>query len=143
MKKLNPYFTFNGNCREAMEFYQKCLGGTLHFQTAGDMPVSEKMPPKMKKIILHALLTAENFVLMGSDMVDDQGLIKGNTVSVSMSFFTEKELRSCYKKLSYGALRTYPVQHNFYGILFASLTDRYGNHWLLDCSVKADHNTNT
>lgn len=133
MKKLNPYFTFNGNCREAMKFYQKCFGGKLYFQTAGEMAVPGKMPAKMKKIIVHASLTSESFALMGSDMVDDPGLIKGNTVSVSMSFSTEKELRSCYKKLSYGALQTYPVQYNFYGMLFGSLTDRYGNHWLLDC----------
>jgi len=133
MKKLNPYFTFNGNCREAMKFYQKCLGGKLQFQTAGGSPMAEKMPAQMKKAIIHASLTAESFVLMGSDMVGDQGLIKGNTIAISMSFSTEKALRSCYKKLSYGALQTYPVQYSFYGILFGSLTDRYGNHWLLNC----------
>ena len=134
MKKLGPYLTFNGNCREAMKFYQKCLGGKLQFQTAGGSPMSEKMPAKMKKTIVHASLTAENFVLMGSDMVSRQGLIKGNTIAISMSFATEKALRNCYKKLSYGALQTYPAQHNFYGILFGSLTDRYGNPWLLNCS---------
>lgn len=85
----------------------------------------------MRKTIIHALLISENFVLMGSDMVDDRGLIKGNAISVSLHFSTEKELRDCYKKLSYDALQTYPVQHNFYGILFGSLTDRYGNQWLL------------
>ena len=134
MKKLNPYLTFNGNCREAMKFYQKCLGGKLHFQTAGGSPGSENMPPKMRKAIIHASLTDENFVLTGSDMVSEQGLIKGNAIAISMSFASEKALRSCYKKLSYGALQTYPVQHNFYGILFGSLTDRYGNHWMLNCS---------
>lgn len=134
MKKLNLYLTFNGNCREAMEFYQKCLGGRLHFQTAGGPPGSEKMPAKMKKTIIHASLTGKDFVLMGSDMVGERGLIKGNAIAISMSFATEKALRSCYKKLSYGALQTYPVQHNFYGILFGSVTDRYGNHWLLSCS---------
>lgn len=133
MKKLSPYLTFNGNCREAMKFYQKCLGGKLQFQTAGGSPMSEKMPAKMKRTIVHASLISENFVLMGSDMVGDQGLIKGNTIAVSVSFATEKALRSCYKKLSYDAIHTYPVQHNFYGILFGSLTDRYGTHWLLNC----------
>ena len=88
----------------------------------------------MKKTIVHASLISENFVLMGSDMVAEQGLIKGNAIAISMSFATEKTLRSCYKKLSYGAQQTYPVQHSFYGILFGSLTDRYGNHWLLNCS---------
>ena len=133
MKKLNPYLTFNGNCREAMKFYQKCLGGKLYFQTTGGSPRSGKMPAKMKKAIIHASLTAESFVLTGSDMVEEQGLIKGNAIALSMSFTTEKALRSCYKKLSHGAVQKYPVQHNFYGILFGSLTDRYGNHWLLNC----------
>jgi PhnB protein len=29
MKALDPYLAFNGNCREAMEFYQKAFGGEL------------------------------------------------------------------------------------------------------------------
>ncbi len=134
MKKLDPYFTFNGNCREAMKFYQKCLGGKLFFQAAGESPMSQKMPAKMKKTIVQASLVAENFTLMGSDMVDDRGLIKGNAVSVSMLFSTERELRNCYKKLAHGALHTYPLQYNFYGILSGSLTDRYGNQWWLHLS---------
>lgn len=133
MKKLNPYLTFNGNCREAMKFYQKCLGGKLHFQTAGESPGSGRMSAKMKKTIIHASLTDENFVLTGSDIVEGQGLVKGNAIAISISFTSEKALRSCYKKLSYDAVQKYPVQHNFYGILFGSLTDRFGNHWLLNC----------
>ena len=27
--KLNPYLHFNGNCREAMEFYAEVLGGKV------------------------------------------------------------------------------------------------------------------
>lgn len=135
MKKLDPYFTFNGNCREAMTFYRKCLGGKLFFQTAGESPLSEKMPAKMKKTIVQALLIAENFTLMGTDMVDARGVIKGNAVSVSMRFSNEKELRSCYEKLAHGALHTYPLQYNFYGILSGTLTDRYGNQWVLHSSI--------
>lgn len=140
MKKLNPYFTFNGNCREAMKFYQKCLGGKLYFQTAGESSASEKMPVEMKKIIVHASLVSESFALMASDMADDGGLIKGNTVSVSINFSSERAFRSCYKKLSYGAQQTYPAQHNFYGILFGAVTDRYGNQWLLHFSKNNSKN---
>ena len=33
--KLNPYLAFNGQCREAFEFYEKALGGKITFiQTA-------------------------------------------------------------------------------------------------------------
>ena len=34
--KLNPYLNFDGNAREAMEFYQSVLGGELLVHTFGD-----------------------------------------------------------------------------------------------------------
>jgi PhnB protein len=40
MTQINSYLTFNGNCQEAMIFYQKCLGGELTFQTVGESPLS-------------------------------------------------------------------------------------------------------
>ncbi len=54
---INSYLTFSGNCREAMRFYQECLGGELQIQTIGDSPMAAKMPKKMKNYILHATLT--------------------------------------------------------------------------------------
>jgi PhnB protein len=29
MKEVTTYLTFDGNCREAISFYGKCLGGEL------------------------------------------------------------------------------------------------------------------
>ncbi|MDB5086510.1 MAG: glyoxalase, partial [Mucilaginibacter sp.] len=76
MSTINSYLTFSGNCREAMTFYQQCLGGELVFQTIGESPLSEKMPKKMKDFILHATLTKGNLLLIGSDMVPETGLIR-------------------------------------------------------------------
>ena len=45
--QIQSYLTFNGNCREAMNFYKQCLGGELWFQTVGESPLSEHMPPQM------------------------------------------------------------------------------------------------
>jgi PhnB protein len=130
--QINVYLNFNGNCREAMTFYQKCLGGKLYFQTVGASPLSEKMPGKMKDCILHATLTNGSLLLMGSDMVSENGLIRGNATSLSLSCGTEKEIRTCYKKLSAGGQATHPLEDSFWGALFGGLTDKYGNHWLLN-----------
>jgi PhnB protein len=132
MKFVIPYLTFNGNCREAMRFYQKCLGGKLTFQTIGESPLSEKMPKKMKDCILHATLSNGTLLLMGSDMVGNNGLIKGNAVSLTLNCGSEKEIRSCYKKLSAGGQATHPLENSFWGAWFGGLTDKYGNHWLLN-----------
>jgi PhnB protein len=133
MKFVTPYLTFNGNCRQAMIFYQKCLGGKLTFQIIGESPLSEKMPEKMKDCILHSTLINGSLLLMGSDIVGNNGLIKGNAVLLTLNCSSEKEIRDLYKKLSGGGVATHPLEHSFWGALFGALTDRYGNHWLLNC----------
>jgi PhnB protein len=132
MSTINSYLTFNGNCREAMTFYKNCLGGELTFQTIGESPLSKKMPKKMKDCILHATLTNGSLLLMGSDMVSENGLIKGNAVSLTLNCSSEPEIRSCYKKISAGGEATHPLEDSFWGALFGGLRDKYGNYWLLN-----------
>lgn len=131
MTQINSYLTFNGNCREAMSFYKECLGGKLTLQTIGESPLSEKMPKKMKDCILHSTLTNDNLVVMGSDMVPDNGLVKGNSVSLLLKCSSEQEIKNLYKKLSSGGKSKHPLKNTFWGALFADLTDKFGNRWLL------------
>ena len=132
MAQINSYLTFSGNCQEAMTFYQACLGGELSLQTIGDSPRANQMPPSMKAGILHATLTKGGLVLMASDMVSEQGLRKGNSVSLMLDCSSEDEIRSYYDKLSAGGQATHPLENTFWGALFGGLTDKFGNHWLLN-----------
>lgn len=135
---LYPYLTFNGNCREAMTFYKACLGGKLSFQTLGESPVCNKMPKKMKNMILHATLIKDNLVLMASDMVDETGLVKGNSVSLSLICSSEEDIKRCYAKLSEGGIANHPLKIGFWGALFGDLTDKFGNHWILNYIRKSN-----
>ncbi|HMG17041.1 MAG TPA: VOC family protein [Saprospiraceae bacterium] len=131
MTTINTYLTFNGNCREAMNFYQECLGGELFFQAIGESPISEKMPQIMKDCILHSTLTKGDLIIMASDMVGDNGLIIGNSVSLMLNCSSEEEIRSFYKKLSKNGQATHELELSFWGALFGDLVDQYGNQWLL------------
>lgn len=131
MTTIQSYLTFNGNCREAMTFYKKCLGGELRFQTIGESPLANKMPAKMKDSILHATLNRDGLVLMGSDMVGEKGLIKGTAVSLLLNCSSEEETRASYEKLAEDGEATHPLEISFWGALFGDLTDKFGNHWLL------------
>jgi len=128
--EVHPYLTFNGNCREAMRFYQKCLGGRLTFQTIGESPLSEKMPERMKDAILHATLIKDGFVLMGSDMCDE-ALQHGNVLALLLSFTSKRQLSSCYQKLSAGGKQKHPPALTFRKGLSGDLRDKYGNKWIL------------
>ena len=131
MFQINAYLTFDGNCREAMTFYQDCLGGELSFQTIGESPLSEKMPKQMRESILHATLTKGNLILLATDMVSGLGLVKGNSVSLSLYCSSEEETTSSYAKLSAGGTANHPLEDSFWGALFGDLTDKFGNHWII------------
>jgi PhnB protein len=108
------------------------LGGELVFQTVGESPLSSKMPKQMKDCILHATLTKNDLVLMGSDMVPESGLVKGNAVSLLLNCHSEKEIKTFYKKLSVSGKAEHLLEETFWGALFGDLTDKFGNHWLLN-----------
>ena len=132
MTQINAYLTFNGNCREAMTFYKDCLGGELVLQTIGESPMAEKMPAKMKGFILHSSLTRGPLVVMATDCVPEQGLTKGNSVSLCLNCSSEEEIKTFYAKLAEGGKATHPLENTFWGALFGDLTDKYGNQWLLN-----------
>ena len=131
MTQIISHLTFNGNCREAMMFYKRCFGGSLTFQTVGESPLANKIPKKMKGCILQAILRKGSLVLTGSDMVGEEGLLKGNSVSLSLSCSSEEELNNYYAKLSKGGSAEHPLEDTFWGAKSGDLTDKFGNHWLL------------
>ena len=129
---INSYLTFSGNCREAMTFYKECIGGDLSFQTIGESPMSGKMPSQMKENILHSTLTNGDVVIMATDCVRDEGLIKGNTISLCLNCSSEEEIKNFYEKLSRDGKANHPLAATFWGALFGDLTDKFGNNWLLN-----------
>ncbi len=131
MKNIQSYLTFNGNCREAMHFYQHCLGGELYIQTIAETPMGSRFPDNMKNAVLHSSLTKGDMVILGSDMVGQHGLIKGNAVSMVLNCTSEKEVFDCYKSLSEGGEILHEIELTFWGAHFGDLNDRYGNHWFL------------
>jgi PhnB protein len=126
-----PYLTFAGNAREAMIFYRKCIGGKLEIRAIGQSPLANQMPVKMKKYILHSSLVKKEFAIMASDMVGENGLAKGNSVSILLNCDSEKEIKNIYKKLAQGGKQTHPIETTFFGSLLGDLVDKYGNTWLL------------
>ena len=132
MSSIYTYFTFNGNCRQALSFYKACLGGELRLQTVGDSPMAEYLPDYMQRFVLHGSLISDSLVIAGTDIVPDAGLMNGNSVSLLLNCSTATEAKAFYRKLSVNGLITSPLQANHWGALFGTLTDQYGHHWLIN-----------
>ncbi len=95
MTQINTYIGFNGKCREAMTFYQECLGGELSLQTFADSPIAAQCPAEAQQQILHSSLTKGALVLLGSDiMVGLTATRFGNNVNLCLNCSSEEEINT-------------------------------------------------
>lgn len=132
MTQINAYINFDGNCREVMTFYKECLGGELNMQTVEGSPIEAQCPPEMKNQILHASLTKDDIVIMGSDMQEPGGFVKGNNIALSLSCSSDEEIQTFFSKLSEGGKITHNLVQSFWGATFGVFTDKYGIRWMLN-----------
>ena len=134
MKNINAYLSFNGQCREAMNFYQQTFGGELTIMTFGESPMAENTPAEAHDNVLHSCLINGDVTLMASDMAGPEGFVPGNTVSLMISCSSHEEITDLFSKLSSDGTVTCPLGEQFWGSTFASLTDKFGINWLLEYS---------
>jgi PhnB protein len=134
---LNPYLTFGGNTRQAMEFYQQVFGGTLDIQTFGDFgaPVSDGYKEK----VMHAVVSADGVTIMASDAQEGSAPVVGDNVSLSLSGDAEDHdrLTKVFTELADGGSTSMPLGEAPWGATFGTCTDRFGMHWLVNIEKAA------
>ena len=129
MALLNPYLTFDGTAREAMEFYASVLGGDLNVNTFGDFgdPGNEG--------VMHAqLVTPTGFTLMASDLPPgmSEGHVAGTNISISLSGHEAETLHGYWDGLAEGGTITMPLERQMWGDEFGMLNDRFGIAWMVN-----------
>jgi len=132
---LNPYLTFDGNAREAMEFYRDALGGELSLNTFGEM--GDTGPSKDK--VMHARLqTDAGYLLMASDTAPGMTYQPGQNISISISgpAGDADELRGYWERLSAGGTVTVPMAKQPWGDEFGACVDRFGISWMVDIGTE-------
>ncbi len=130
MTNLNPYISFRGDARAAMEFYQQALGGDLQVMTFGDMP-GMLQDEAEQTLVMHAQLTTPGgLVLMASDTPGYMEYKTPQGVSVSLSGSDEAEIHAAWDKLADGATVSQDYSPAPWGGQFGMLTDRFGVDWM-------------
>ena len=133
---LNPYLSFNGNCREAMTFYKEALDGELNIQTFGDSPMEVK--PEDKDRVMHATLTFGDAVLMASDGMPDYEVVFGNSVHLSITALNVEDGERTFNNLSAGGTVVMPWKKTFWGAMFGMCTDKFGINWMVDVELQEE-----
>jgi len=135
MNPLVPYIFFNGNCRDAMNFYKSCFGGDLQAFTYGDAPPDSGMKDAPKDAIMHSTLIKDSLTIMASDWPGGAAN-QGNNISLSIDCGSMSEIETLFKALSQGGKVTQPLADTFWDAHFGMLTDQFGIHWMLNCPLK-------
>ena len=131
MSPLSVYLHFDGNCREAMNFYKDAIGGELMVQTVGESPMKDQFPDTPDQV-LHAVLTKEHYMIMASDMLGKNSLVHGNNIALSVNCSSEDEINNLYTKLSEGGEIIEALKTQFWGAIFGMFTDKFGIRWMFN-----------
>ena len=127
---LTPFLLFDGNCAEAMTFYQACFGGDLTIVRLGDTPMGTQAPTEQRHKVTYACLKSDEIECSATDWLHPTRVPRqGNMVAVYVQADDEK-LRTVFDKLSAGADRDLldDLREMPFGT-YGHLADRYGVHW--------------
>jgi PhnB protein len=130
--RLNPYLAFDGRCREAFEFYEQTLGGTLSFiQTIGESPMASNMPTEAHDRVMHVTLQIGGQVLQGADAPPGQ-FTKPAGFSVALHFDDVAEGERVFSALAKDGKVQMAFQPTFWAKGFGMLIDQFGTPWIVN-----------
>ena len=133
MLRCIPFLLFDGNCAEAMTFYQKCLGGELILTKLGDTIMKAQFPPEKHNRIINAHLFSGAMEISATDWMASPAFepIQGNMFSIFVIGGTYDELKEVFDKLSEGANKEwFQLLHDMPFGVYGQFFDRYGVQWI-------------
>lgn len=134
---LGVYINFNGNCREAVEFYADVFGTEKpKFMTFGDVPPNPEFPHReeIKNLIMHTVLMIHGSAIMFSDISPEFPFQAGDNISLVLSMDNMDEMRTLFQRLKEGGEVEMELQETFWSKLYGYVRDKYGIWWQLSYS---------
>ena len=131
---VEVYLNFNGNCREAANFYAEVFKTEKpKIMTFGDAPNNQnfEVPEEAKNLVLHTNITVAGNRIMFSDTWPDSPVTIGNNISLAVVSKDESFIRSSFERLQEGGTVTMALQETFWSKCYGSLKDKFGIEWQL------------
>ena len=130
MKEMVTYLNFDGNARDAMQFYARCLQGELLLMPFSDANVDA--PQEARDRTMHAKLTKGSCVLMASDIMPGMPFQRGNNFYICLNCESLEETERVFAALGEKGKVTMPLQDTFWGARFGLITDQFDVNWMFN-----------
>ncbi len=127
---LNPYVSFDGDARQAIEFYHAVFGGELKVNTFGEYGMPD--PAFADKIMHGQLETPDGFTLMVADTPPGTEHNPGTNIAISLSGDDGDQLRGWWAQLADGGTVSVPLEKQMWGDEFGACRDRFGIDWMVN-----------
>jgi PhnB protein len=129
-----PYLAFNGNCAEAVRFYERVLGAKLEILMSGaDSPMAAQIPKEFAHHILHARLAfPDGGMLYAGDAPAHMPYQGIHGVSITLNYDTTAQAQKVFDALSAGGTVTMAMQPAFWAKTWGMLVDRFGTPWIVN-----------
>ncbi|MBS2970651.1 VOC family protein [Metabacillus sp. KIGAM252] len=129
--QATPYLTFNGNAKEALEYYKELFEGEVSdVQTYGQ--ANFPTPPEADELILHSRFKKGPLFFMVSDATSDRAVTMGSNITHVLEMESEEEIQTIYSKLTKKGTVHMELQDTFWGAKYAKVTDPFGVTWDLN-----------
>jgi PhnB protein len=129
--QITPYLSFDGNAKQALEFYKEVLGAEIiGLQTFGE--ADYPTPPEADHRVMHAKLSKGDISLMFSDTFPGQSVVVGSNISLTLEPDSEEEIHHLYDALSKGGKQLTELENTFWGAKYARVQDSFGIIWELN-----------
>src|SRR6185437_15712662 len=129
---VNVYLNFNGNCREAVEFYAQVFEKEQpEITTFGESPQHPDypLPEEVKNLVMHTRLTLSGSNVMFSDTFPGMPFNVGNNISLAIVSKDLEEVKSLFHKLKERGKVGMELQETFWSKCYGSVTDKFGIEW--------------
>lgn len=125
---------FNGQCREAFEYYAKVLNGEIKvmnpFGDTRDTPLPPGSKPASPQRIRFARLQFGDNVIQGNDLPEeDVRDMRGFNIALHVA--TAAEAHRIFDALAEGGQIDTPLSEVAWSSAFGLLRDRFGTPWLI------------
>ena len=130
--KLQPYIMFNGNAREAIDFYTQALGGQVTF-IQNIVKHQQTIKRSCNKWSHHACkYQMRGYELMIADAHPARTVTFGEAINISIATTSKEEWQKLFDALANGGKIDMPYVLQFWGAIFGSVTDKFGVSWMVN-----------
>ena len=132
--RICPYISFNGNCEEAVRFYEKALNAKAEIMRYKDAPPEDgsALPEGTEDFVMHTWLK------VGDDPIGTIGMADtlpgnecsyGDGVVIHIGLESADAVKAVFEVLKEGGEVYMELQQTFFSEWYGMVKDKFGVYW--------------